>query len=174
MKVELIIATLVVFQIASAEYVSQNRNCKTGRQTICKMSDGEQGCCPYYNGTCCLNGEGCCPNGYDCDEASEMCRNGLKQQVLQQMKTDNPKNVQYVICPDGSACYDGQTCCPYISGGYACCPFSYATCCSDRQTCCPLGYICSGTACYADEKNFPFLKKHGKTITQTMAPLKRA
>eukprot|EP00731_Ephydatia_muelleri_P028876 Em0020g520a len=136
MKVELIIATLVVIQIASAEDVSQNRNCKTGRQTICKMSDGEQGCCPYYNGTCCLNGEGCCPNGYDCDEASEMCRNGLKQQVLQQMKTENPKNVQ--------------------------------------QTCCPLGYICSGTACYADEKNFPFLKKHGKTITQTMAPLKRA
>lgn len=146
-------------------------SCETG-QTYCKLSDGETGCCPYYNGTCCRDGERCCPNGYECDESSGTCKIEHAAAV-HRTTVEKPSSVQYVYCPDGSYCYDGETCCPYIYGGYSCCVYTFASCCANRLTCCPFGYICSGSYCYGDEKNFPFLKRHGKTIVQTMTPLKR-
>ena len=176
MRFELIILICLPFQVIFANPIAAalgaGSSCETG-QTYCKLSDSTTGCCPYYNGTCCRDGERCCPNGYECDESSGTCKIEHVTAVHRTTGTvEKPSSVQYVYCPDGSYCYNGETCCRFIYGGYTCCVYSYGNCCFGGFSCCPYGYICSGSYCYGDEKNFPFLKKHGK-ITQNMTPLKR-
>lgn len=46
------------------------------------------------------------------------------------------------ICPDGSLCNTGDTCCKLRSGQYTCCPLPNAVCCKDQEHCCPYGYRC--------------------------------
>ena len=57
------------------------------------------------------------------------------------------QKVPNVVCPDGSECPTGQTCCPLSSGGYGCCPLPNAVCCSDGEHCCPQGTTCTGAGC---------------------------
>ncbi|KAH6939554.1 hypothetical protein HPB50_019342 [Hyalomma asiaticum] len=46
------------------------------------------------------------------------------------------------ICPDGSHCIAGGTCCRTASKKFTCCPLPHAVCCPDREHCCPRGYVC--------------------------------
>ncbi|XP_014669886.1 PREDICTED: granulins-like [Priapulus caudatus] len=43
------------------------------RNTCCKMTTGQYGCCPLLNASCCSDGYHCCPQGYLCD--GSMCMN---------------------------------------------------------------------------------------------------
>ncbi|XP_077595377.1 progranulin-like isoform X2 [Stigmatopora nigra] len=47
-----------------------------------------------------------------------------------------------LVCPDGSSCSDGSTCCEDILGRYGCCPLPRAVCCSDALHCCPEATVC--------------------------------
>ncbi|XP_061613163.1 granulin b isoform X3 [Phyllopteryx taeniolatus] len=47
-----------------------------------------------------------------------------------------------LVCPDGTACHDGSTCCEDVLGRYGCCPLPNAVCCSDGLRCCPHGTVC--------------------------------
>ena len=113
--------------------------------TCCKLSSGQWGCCPLPNAVCCSDGEHCCPNGYTCHVSTGTCSKGSKLipmlQKIPASKRDSKLNS--VICPDGSECPDGQTCCELASGGYGCCPLPEAVCCKDKRHCCPNGYTCN-------------------------------
>ena len=70
---------------------------------------------------CCSDGVHCCPNGYTCDITQSSCKKG-DAQVDWFAKTP-AKQLENVICPDGSSeCPDGNTCCKLSSGQYGCCP----------------------------------------------------
>ena len=70
---------------------------------------------------CCSDGVHCCPNGYTCDVTQGSCKEG-DAQVDWFAKTP-AKQLENVICPDGSSeCPDGNTCCKLSSGQYGCCP----------------------------------------------------
>lgn len=80
-------------------------------------------------------------------------------------------------CPDGTLCADSQTCCPYASGGYACCAGQDAVCCPDGLHCCPAGYTCdngcvasaaslSDTAAATDVLAFISLMSRGRVVPQ--------
>ncbi|XP_077481261.1 granulin b [Stigmatopora argus] len=47
-----------------------------------------------------------------------------------------------LVCPDGSSCSDGSTCCEDVLGRYGCCPLPRAVCCSDAIHCCPEATVC--------------------------------
>ena len=67
-----------------------------------------------------------------------------------------------VVCPDGSECPAGNTCCRLSSGGYGCCPLPNAVCCSDGKHCCPEGDICDvsqGTCTQRGQVTTLFLNK---------------
>nr|P80059.1 RecName: Full=Pars intercerebralis major peptide D1; Short=PMP-D1 [Locusta migratoria]AAB21458.1 pars intercerebralis major peptide, PMP-D1 [Locusta migratoria, brain, Peptide, 54 aa] [Locusta migratoria] len=44
-----------------------------GTETCCTTPQGEEGCCPYKEGVCCLDGIHCCPSGTVCDEDHRRC-----------------------------------------------------------------------------------------------------
>jgi len=46
-----------------------------------------------------------------------------------------------VVCPDDTACQNGQTCCRN-RGGYGCCSHPRAQCCADKVHCCPGNTVC--------------------------------
>ncbi|PAA65125.1 hypothetical protein BOX15_Mlig004774g2 [Macrostomum lignano] len=113
---------------------SHSNRCSNG-ESKCSLSTGQEGCCPYKNGTCCVDKLTCCPFGHQCNIKDGTC-------IVKQ-----DKEVNAVVCPDGqSQCPDGSTCCKLQSGQYGCCPLEKATCCSDGVHCCPNGYKCDVSA----------------------------
>eukprot|EP01065_Artemidia_motanka_P040254 TRINITY_DN5002_c0_g1_i1.p1 TRINITY_DN5002_c0_g1~~TRINITY_DN5002_c0_g1_i1.p1 ORF type:complete len:763 (+),score=242.75 TRINITY_DN5002_c0_g1_i1:51-2291(+) len=57
------------------------------------------------------------------------------------------------VCPDGSQCPYGGTCCRNARGGYGCCAGGDGVCCAGGLACCPGGYHCGGggSRCDADD-----------------------
>ncbi|WAQ94948.1 GRN-like protein [Mya arenaria] len=133
--------------------------CPTGN-TCCKTSDGQWGCCPIPNAVCCSDQVHCCPSGTTCDVKEGKCLRG--NTILDWFEKSPAKQyVKDVICPDGSECQDGQTCCEMSnSDSYGCCPLPDAVCCSDGQHCCPIGYKCdlSAQRCTRGIFQFPWLR----------------
>ena len=41
--------------------------------TCCKLFDGDYGCCPFKDASCCLDGKHCCPHGLKCDIQEGRC-----------------------------------------------------------------------------------------------------
>jgi len=37
------------------------------KETCCKLSNGDWGCCPLPKAVCCSDGVHCCPHGYKCE-----------------------------------------------------------------------------------------------------------
>ena len=73
---------------------------------------------------CCSDHLHCCPKGTKCSGSGHCTSNGIEVdgflKTLAKPRTD--KLVGDVVCPDGSECHDGCTCCPMSSGDYGCCP----------------------------------------------------
>ncbi|KAK8767381.1 hypothetical protein V5799_005837, partial [Amblyomma americanum] len=124
--------------------------CNDG-QTCCLLSSGGYGCCPYAHAKCCSDHASCCPEGYQCKVSTHQCIHATSNHTVAMAKKVEPviqaprapaTNAEFVPCPDGSYCNDGQTCCLLSSGGYGCCPYAHAKCCSDHASCCPEGYQC--------------------------------
>ncbi|XP_077498482.1 uncharacterized protein LOC144109531 [Amblyomma americanum] len=126
--------------------------CNDG-QTCCLLSSGGYGCCPYAHAKCCSDHASCCPEGYQCKVSTHQCIHATSNHTVAMAKKVEPViqaprapatkgNAEFVPCPDGSYCNDGQTCCLLSSGGYGCCPYAHAKCCSDHASCCPEGYQC--------------------------------
>lgn len=135
-------------------------------------------CCPAENATCCGDGVHCCPHGYDCESAS--CKKANEEDSMPMraspkkssevdylertgQETLAEKKEDEVVCPDGSKCASGQTCCPTTTGEYSCCPLPYAVCCPDKVHCCPNDYACEDTRCVDQRRhslNFFFAKRN--------------
>ncbi|KAG8505082.1 LOW QUALITY PROTEIN: Progranulin [Galemys pyrenaicus] len=140
--------------------------------TCCRLLSGEWGCCPVPEAVCCSDHQHCCPHGYMCT-AEGQCRKGdkvvtgLKKMPTRQTSPSLPRDMG---CDQHTSCPVGQTCCPSLSGGWACCQLPHvsilcllrergvksgrgqgchaalspqAVCCEDRQHCCPAGYTCN-------------------------------
>ncbi|KAM5149395.1 progranulin isoform 1-T1 [Callospermophilus lateralis] len=121
--------------------------------TCCRLSSGEWGCCPIpevhglgdRKAVCCLDHLHCCPEGYTCT-AEGQCQwgnkiiAGLEKVPTRQASLSHSRDIG---CDQHTSCPVGQTCCPSLSGGWACCQLPHAVCCEDRQHCCPAGYTCN-------------------------------
>lgn len=66
-----IILTIVIVGLATASYTDLTV-CPSG-YTSCYTKDGQEGCCPFENATCCDDGLHCCPNGYKCNLSQSSC-----------------------------------------------------------------------------------------------------
>ncbi|CAL8081093.1 unnamed protein product [Calicophoron daubneyi] len=140
-------------------------------RTCCPLIDGNYGCCPYNNGTCCADRHRCCPAGTVCSPDSNECthppKSGLKGKLIPgslmhpARAGDNPlappadgelrnllinQEVRTTFC---SACQNGEFCCPDAEGNVnrMCCPHPGGTCCPGGRHCCP-----RDTHCAADGK----------------------
>lgn len=106
---------------------------------------GEWGCCPVPEAVCCSDHQHCCPQGYTC-VAEGRCQRGseivagLEKMPARQASLSHPRDMG---CDQHTSCPVGQTCCPSLGGGWACCQLPHAVCCEDRQHCCPAGYTCN-------------------------------
>nr|KAF6415822.1 granulin precursor [Molossus molossus] len=113
--------------------------------TCCRLMSGEWGCCPVPEGVCCLDHQHCCPQGYTC-LAEGQCQMGnkmvagLEKMPAHRASLSQPKDMG---CDQHTSCPVGQTCCPSLSKGWACCQLPHAVCCEDHQHCCPTGYTCN-------------------------------
>ncbi|XP_069337618.1 progranulin isoform X1 [Eulemur rufifrons] len=107
--------------------------------TCCKLLSGEWGCCPVPKAVCCVDRQHCCPQGYMCT-AKGQCRRGNKTVAGLEKTPARPRDTG---CDQHTSCPVGQTCCPSLTGGWACCQLPHAVCCEDRQHCCPAGYTCN-------------------------------
>lgn len=119
-------------------------SCPSGN-TCCRLTTGEWGCCPVPEGVCCSDHQHCCPHGYRCTsknqcEKGDKVVTGLKKTPARQAPPSLPRDTG---CDQHTSCPVGQTCCPSLSGGWACCQLPHAVCCEDRQHCCPAGYTCN-------------------------------
>jgi len=143
--------------------------------TCCKQQSGEWGCCQLEKAVCCSDGAHCCPTGTTCDLEHGKC---IRASIDLHSQTISPSllsssvhvglpvvsvlELSDVICPDGSECKDGQTCCEMdqLTGSYGCCPLPNAVCCSDEQHCCPNGYRCdmSKGACVRGIIKLPWIE----------------
>ncbi|XP_048221897.1 progranulin isoform X2 [Perognathus longimembris pacificus] len=113
--------------------------------TCCRLISGEWGCCLFPEAVCCSDHLHCCPHGYMC-VAKGGCQKGNKIVAgLEKMPAHQaPRNhTGDTGCDQHTSCPVGQTCCPNLSGGWACCQLPHAVCCEDRQHCCPAGYTCN-------------------------------
>ncbi|XP_037546891.1 granulin b [Nematolebias whitei] len=107
--------------------------------TCCLLRDGDFGCCPYPEATCCSDRLHCCPSNSVCDLDHGVCRSAENQTPLMKI----PAASSDVVCPDQkSACPDETTCCQMSNGTYGCCPLPNAVCCSDHVHCCPAHTRC--------------------------------
>ena len=103
------------------------------RNTCCKLSSGQWGCCPL---------------GYTCHVSEGSCRKrSLRISMFQKVgaveKISDERAFDGILCPDKKyQCPKGNTCCKLPSGTYGCCPLEDAVCCSDGKHCCPKGYTC--------------------------------
>ncbi|XP_010352279.1 progranulin [Rhinopithecus roxellana] len=113
--------------------------------TCCQLMSGEWGCCPIPEAVCCSDHQHCCPQGYTC-VAEGRCQRGseivagLEKMPARQASLSHPRDMG---CDQHTSCPVGQTCCPSLGGGWACCQLPHAVCCEDRQHCCPAGYTCN-------------------------------
>ncbi|XP_049716859.1 progranulin [Elephas maximus indicus] len=113
--------------------------------TCCRLVSGEWGCCPAPEAVCCSDHQHCCPHGYTCTDEGQ-CQKGdkmaaaLKKMPARQSSLSYPRDTS---CDQHTSCPVGQTCCPSLSRGWACCQLPHAVCCEDRQHCCPAGYTCN-------------------------------
>ncbi|XP_047563998.1 progranulin isoform X1 [Lutra lutra] len=113
--------------------------------TCCRLASGEWGCCPAPEAVCCSDHKHCCPHGYTC-LAEGQCQKGSKTVTgLEKMPARQASLSHHrdMGCDQHTSCPVGQTCCPSLGGGWACCQLPHAVCCEDRQHCCPAGYTCN-------------------------------
>ncbi|XP_049838398.1 progranulin-like [Schistocerca gregaria] len=118
-------------------------------ETCCTLPEGGEGCCPYKNAICCLDGIHCCPFGTVCDEEHRRCvsvleKGGRESALLELIAAPNISVSSNEHCPDGSTCPDVSTCCMTTTKHYGCCPFQQGVCCRDLTHCCPYGTHCIG------------------------------
>ena len=66
-----------------------------------------------------------------------------------------------VICPDGSQCLPGRTCCRLPVGGYGCCPVPHTVGCRVGLHLCPAGRNCDATSsvCFRGSQNIAMSQK---------------
>ncbi|XP_072311978.1 granulin b [Eucyclogobius newberryi] len=116
------------------------------KNTCCKNTEGDYGCCPLPNAECCSDHLHCCYEGTICDLVHSKCVNKtVTLPWLKRLPTTTPleETVKAVICPDMvSECPDDTTCCELPDGSWGCCPMVKAVCCSDKEHCCPEGTQC--------------------------------
>ena len=146
---------------------------------------------------CCSDNHHCCPRGFKCSPDGKTCSSGaysiqalsrappttsvkgvnrllqlITRAISKELQSRSGKHpVKSVICPDGSECPSGSTCCELASGQYGCCPFPKAVCCADKLHCCPNGYTCNvanGT-CSRGSDSIPMLQKMSALKTNTRA-----
>ncbi|XP_074659411.1 uncharacterized protein LOC141912098 isoform X2 [Tubulanus polymorphus] len=114
--------------------------------TCCQLASGHFGCCPFPKAACCKDRVHCCPNGYSCSGQGTCVRAGEKSIPWLKKTAAKPASlkadVSEVICPDQSACPNGNTCCMLPNRRYGCCPMRNAVCCEDHLHCCPSGTTC--------------------------------
>ncbi|XP_057572879.1 progranulin isoform X2 [Hippopotamus amphibius kiboko] len=113
--------------------------------TCCRLPSGEWGCCPIPEAVCCSDHQHCCPQGYTCVAGGHCTRGnkvvtGLDKVPARRASLSHSKDTG---CDQHTSCPVGQTCCPSLSRGWACCQLPHAVCCEDRQHCCPAGYTCN-------------------------------
>ncbi|XP_058417154.1 progranulin [Diceros bicornis minor] len=113
--------------------------------TCCRLTSGEWGCCPVPEAVCCSDHQHCCPQGYTCVAGGQCQRGnkmvtGLEKMPARRASLSHPRDTG---CDQFTGCPVGQTCCPSLSGRWACCQLPHAVCCEDRQHCCPAGYTCN-------------------------------
>ncbi|XP_040845172.1 progranulin [Ochotona curzoniae] len=121
-------------------------SCPTS-STCCPRASGQWGCCPVPEAVCCQDQQHCCPRGYTCT-ADGHCQwqNATTAATLpktparQAPPSHRPRDIG---CDQHTSCPVGQTCCPSLGGGWACCQLPHAVCCEDHQHCCPAGYTCN-------------------------------
>ncbi|XP_068932217.1 progranulin isoform X4 [Petaurus breviceps papuanus] len=111
--------------------------------TCCLLETGAWGCCPAPQAVCCPDHKHCCPHGYICDPEGECQTEHHVVPWLQKMPAHSNLVSTSVDCDQHTRCPDGQTCCPSLRGGWACCQLPHAVCCEDREHCCPSGYTCN-------------------------------
>lgn len=114
--------------------------------TCCPVTPGEWGCCPAPEAVCCSDHQYCCPKGHTCVGKGHCKRKkdmvtGLNKMPTRRASASQPGNT--TGCDQHTSCPVGQTCCPSLSKGWACCQLPHAVCCEDRQHCCPAGYTCN-------------------------------
>ncbi|CAB4023647.1 Hypothetical predicted protein, partial [Paramuricea clavata] len=156
------------FGMSRAKVVQCNATtyCPDGN-TCCRLASGQWGCCPFPSAVCCSDGVHCCPHGYTC--TSGQCHKG--SHITKLFKKKPAIQAKNVVCPDGSQCPAGDTCCELSSGGYGCCPLPNAVCCSDGKHCCPEGYTCDvsqGTCTQRGQITTLFLNKPALKAEQPM------
>ena len=128
------------------------------KDTACKMSSGDYGCCPAADGVCCADGEHCCPSGFECDLSTKQCvqyGDPALYVLTEKMLDVVSMGVASVECPGGGYCTDGNTCCLGTDGDYHCCTLPGANCCDDYKTCCASGSVCDnyyGNHCITPSK----------------------
>lgn len=119
-------------------------SCPQGH-TCCRIASGEWGCCPTPEAVCCSDHGQCCPQGYLCT-ADGHCQMGGRVMAGLEKTPAHPTPLAHtgdVCCDKRTSCPVGQTCCPSLGGGWACCQLPHAVCCEDHQHCCPAGYTCN-------------------------------
>ncbi|XP_064112594.1 progranulin-like isoform X2 [Macrobrachium nipponense] len=148
-------------QTGSSNECPDNTSCHSSF-TCCKMYSGSYGCCPFNNGTCCMDGFHCCPHGSKCSPSGSCYSaemnyvvhayplGGKFQKALKKKNGLGKPHHQEVsdpggLCPDGHPCPERYTCCKISGKRYGCCPYSEAMCCDDGIHCCPKGTNCNTT-----------------------------
>ncbi|XP_034716514.1 granulin b isoform X5 [Etheostoma cragini] len=143
------------------------------KNTCCKNTVGEYGCCPLPHAECCSDHLHCCFEGTVCDLVHSKCVNKTvslpwmrrvpTKQALLGPQVTLGERVKAVICPDEeSECPDDTTCCQLLDGSWGCCPLPKAVCCEDKLHCCPGGTKCdlAHSKCVsASMESFPMLQK---------------
>ncbi|OBS58612.1 hypothetical protein A6R68_10272 [Neotoma lepida] len=113
--------------------------------TCCLLTTGAWGCCPFTKAVCCLDHQHCCPHHFTCT-AEGYCQKG-ESIVAGLEKTPAHQTSLFLSgdigCDHHTSCPVGQTCCPSLKEGWACCQLPHAVCCEDQQHCCPTGYTCN-------------------------------
>ncbi|XP_075418069.1 progranulin [Tenrec ecaudatus] len=113
--------------------------------TCCRLLSGKWGCCPAPEAVCCSDHQHCCPHGYTCTGEGQ-CQDGDRIVAALKKEPARPAYLPHLTdtsCDQHTSCPVGQTCCPRLSKGWACCQLPHAVCCEDRQHCCPAGYTCN-------------------------------
>ncbi|XP_071967349.1 progranulin isoform X1 [Engystomops pustulosus] len=119
---------------------------------------GGSACCPFAQGTSCLDGHHCCPSGSHCSEDGHYCVPA--------------SNLSAIICPDGtSECPNDATCCQMSDQTWGCCPIPQATCCTDHLHCCPHASVCDleHGKCVSENGEVPLSKKVPARVKLTSA-----
>ncbi len=125
--------------------------------TCCKMTNGEYGCCKYFEAECCENH--CCPKGLSCGGKFGECLPKIKTLKtnwhtieLKALKLDDDSssfgitNTRDYVCPGGETQCNNGTCCAKADTTYSCCPYLNGTCCGTHGWCCPQDYTCDPKA----------------------------